>query len=261
MPSLTPRQQESKDAFVDQRGVWSPLWESIARIDPDFLDAYRELSMVPWRKTHLDAKTKELIYIAIDANATHMYLPGVRSHIQAAFRAGATVQEIMEVIECASTLGIHAMNIGVPILTEVLTEKGMRTGPAELDEHQEKLKEDFTRTRGYWHSFWDEILELDPEMFEAYTEFSSVPWRNGTLGPKVREFIYIAFDVAATHLYKPGLKLHLENAIDYGATVGEILEVMEIASVLGIHAATSAVPLLVVVAEAAGRPLDERPAG
>ena len=77
----------------------------------------------------------------------------------------------------------------------------------------------------------------------------------------MREFIYIAFDVAATHLYKPGLKLHLENAIDYGATVGEILEVMEIASVLGIHAATSAVPILVEEAEAAGRPLDERPAG
>ncbi|SDH42675.1 carboxymuconolactone decarboxylase family protein [Agrococcus jejuensis] len=255
--TLTPRQQQSKDQFVEQRGegAWSPLWESIARIDPEFLDAYREMSMVPWRKTHLDAKTKELIYIAVDANATHMYLPGVRQHIQAAFRHGATVQEIMEVIECASTLGIHAMNIGVPILVEVLEEQGLRTGPAELDAKQQAMKDDFTATRGYWHSFWDEILELDPEMFEAYTAFSSVPWRTGTLEPKVKEFVYIAFDTAATHLYKPGLKLHLENALGYGATVGEILEVMEIASVIGIHAATSAVPILVEEAEAAGKPL------
>lgn len=255
--TLTPRQQQSKDQFVEQRGegAWSPLWESIARIDPEFLDAYREMSMVPWRKNHLDAKTKELIYIAVDANATHMYLPGVRQHIQAAFRHGATVQEIMEVIECASTLGIHAMNIGVPILVEVLEEQGLRTGAAELDERQQAMKDDFTTTRGYWHSFWDEILELDPEMFEAYTAFSSVPWRTGTLEPKVKEFVYIAFDTAATHLYKPGLKLHLENALGYGATVGEILEVMEIASVIGIHAATSAVPILVEEAERAGKPL------
>lgn len=253
--SLTPRQQQSKDAFQEQRGTWSPLWESIAQIDPEFLDAYREMSMVPWRKNHLDAKTKELIYIAVDANATHMYLPGARQHIKAALEAGATVQEIMEVIECASTLGIHAMNIGVPVLTEVLEELGLREGPGELNDHQKALKEDFTKTRGYWHSFWDEILELDPEMFEAYTNFSGVPWRTGTLEPKIKEFVYIAFDVAATHLYVPGLKLHLKNAIGYGATVGEILEVFEIASVLGIHAATSSVPILVEEAEAAGKPL------
>jgi alkylhydroperoxidase/carboxymuconolactone decarboxylase family protein YurZ len=132
---------------------------------------------------------------------------------------------------------------------EVLVEKGLRSGPAELDEYQERLKAEFTKTRGYWHAFWDEMLELDPELFDAYTEFSSVPWRTGTLSPKVKEFIYIAFDTAATHLYVKGLKLHIENAIGYGATVGEILEIMEIASVLGIHAVTTAAPILVEEAE------------
>jgi len=88
------------------------------------------------------------------------------------------------------------------------------------------------------------MLELDPELFAAYTEFSSVPWRSGTLSPKVKEFVYIAFDTAATHLYVKGLKLHIENAIGYGATPQEILEVMEIASVLGIHATTTAAPIL-----------------
>ena len=88
------------------------------------------------------------------------------------------------------------------------------------------------------------MLELDPDMFEAYTEFSSVPWRTGTLEPKVKEFVYIAFDTAATHLYVKGLKLHIENAIGYGATAREILEVMEIASVLGIHGVPAAAPIL-----------------
>ncbi|GAA3662084.1 carboxymuconolactone decarboxylase family protein [Microbacterium marinilacus] len=254
--NLNERQQAAKDAFVEQRGTWSPLWESIARLDPEFLDAYREMSMVPWRKNHLDAKTKELIYIAVDANATHMYLPGVRQHIQAAFRAGATPQEIMEVLELSSTLGIHAMNIGVPLLVQVLEEQGLRTGPAPLDDEQQALKDEFTENRGYWHAFWDEILELDPEMFRAYTDFSSVPWKTGTLEPKVRELVYCAFDASATHLYVKGLKLHYENALRLGASVGEILEVLEIASVIGIHAATSAVPILVEEAEAAGVPID-----
>ena len=84
-----------------------------------------------------------------------------------------------------------------------------------------------------------------PPISSFFGTFSSVPWKSGTLSPKVKELVYIAFDTAATHLYVPGLKLHIENAIGYGATAQEILEVMEIASVIGIHAATTAVPILV----------------
>jgi alkylhydroperoxidase/carboxymuconolactone decarboxylase family protein YurZ len=135
---------------------------------------------------------------------------------------------------------------------QVLVEKGLRTGPAPLNANQERIKAEFTHNRGYWHPFWDEMLELDPDLFETYTAFSSVPWKKGTLSPKVKELVYIAFDTAATHLYVPGLKLHIENAIGYGATAQEILEVMEIASVIGIHAATTAVPILVEEANARG---------
>lgn len=246
--SLTQRQQEIKDEFIRVRGTWSDAWEDILRLDPAYLATYTRFSGVPWRQNHLPDKVKEFIYIAVDANATHMYMPGVRQHIAAALKLGATREEIMEVLELSATLGIHAMNIGVPILVEVLTEKGLRTGPAPLNEYQEQIKAEFTKTRGYWHSFWDEMLELDPELFASYTEFSSHQWRHGPLEPKHKEFIYIAFDTAATHLYVKGLKLHIENAVGYGATPQEILEVMEIASTLGIHAVTAAAPILAELA-------------
>jgi alkylhydroperoxidase/carboxymuconolactone decarboxylase family protein YurZ len=150
----------------------------------------------------------------------------------------------MEVLECTATLSIHAMNVGVPVLTEVLAERGIRTDAAPLNEYQERLKAEFTQKRGYWNPTWDEMLELDPELFDAYTAFSSHPWTHGTLSPKVREFIYMAFDTSATHLYKVGLKLHIENALGYGATIGEILEVMEVASVIGIHSVAMGAPIL-----------------
>jgi alkylhydroperoxidase/carboxymuconolactone decarboxylase family protein YurZ len=74
--------------------------------------------------------------------------------------------------------------------------------------------------------------------------FSSVPWREGVLEPKVKEFMYCAFDAAATHLYVPGLKLHMRNALRYGATAEEIMEVLEIVSTIGIHGAVLAAPIL-----------------
>jgi alkylhydroperoxidase/carboxymuconolactone decarboxylase family protein YurZ len=240
---LSPRQQEIKDEFIRVRRTWGPAWESILTLDPEFLLCYLEFAAVPGRKGALDAKTREFIYIVIDANATHMYLPGVRQHIRGALDAGAEPAEIMEVLELAATLGIHAMNIGVPILARALARRG-QNGPTELTEHQQEAKREFESTRGYWNVIWDDTLRLDPELFDAYLEFSSYPWKRGTLAPKVKEFVYIAFDVAATHLYVPGLELHIENALNHGATAAEILEVMEIASVLGIHAVTSAGPIL-----------------
>src|SRR5919198_4276671 len=122
--TLSSRQEEIKDEFIRVRGTWGETWQAILELDPEFLRAYTDFSAVPWRKNHLEDKVKEFIYIAVDAAATHLYLPGVRQHIKAALKLGATPQEIMEVLELAATLGIHAMNIGVPILVQVLEEKG-----------------------------------------------------------------------------------------------------------------------------------------
>ncbi|MQA95005.1 MAG: NAD-binding protein [Streptosporangiales bacterium] len=254
--ALTDEQQAIKDEFVRVRGKWGEEWQHILELDPAFLRAYLNFSAVPWRREPgaLEPKVRELIYITVDASATHMYTRGLRKHIAAALGHGARPAEIMEVLELTSTLGIHTCNIGVPLLIEVLDEEGLRDGPAELTEHQEKLKARFTETRGYWHSFWDGLLELDPELFEAYLEFSAVPWRTGTLEPKIKELVYCAFDAAATHLYVPGLKQHLRNAVRLGATVPEIMEVFEIASVIGVHAATTAAPILAELSGREGRP-------
>jgi alkylhydroperoxidase/carboxymuconolactone decarboxylase family protein YurZ len=242
--ALTARQQQIKDEFIAVRGTWSPAWERILELDAEFLHAYLEWSAVPLRKGRLEPKVREFIFIAADAAATHLYEPGVRQHVRAALDLGASAAEVMEVLELTSTLGIHACNIGVPLLIEVLAEEGERDGPTPLSPRQQELKAEFTANRGYWHEFWDGLLELDPELFAAYVRFSSLPWRTGVLEPKVKELVYIAFDAAATHLYAPGLKLHMRNAIRLGATTAEILEVLEIVSVIGIHAATVGVPIL-----------------
>lgn len=60
----------------------------------------------------------------------------------------------------------------------------------------------------------------------------------------MKEFVYCAFDCAATHLYVPGLKLHMKNALGYGATPQEILEVFELATLLSLHTAHVAAPII-----------------
>jgi alkylhydroperoxidase/carboxymuconolactone decarboxylase family protein YurZ len=173
-----------------------------------------------------------------------LFEPGVRRHVARAIELGATDDEIMEVLELTATLGIHAASAGVPILLEVLAETGDAPDVFDLDPRQQQLKADFERHRGYWNPIWDGVLKLAPDFFEAYLVYSSVPWMHGVLAPKVKEFVYCAFDVASTHLWLPGLKLHMRNALGYGATPQELMEVIELASVLGAHTFEHALPAL-----------------
>jgi alkylhydroperoxidase/carboxymuconolactone decarboxylase family protein YurZ len=249
--TASDRQRHLRDEFIESHGHWNELWQSLLELDEEFFEAYSKLSAVPWKEGPLEPKVKELVHIAVDAAATHLYVPGIREHVRRALELGASGAEIMEVLELTATLGIHACNIGVPILLEELEAAGQPVA-RELTSRQEEIKAEFAAKRGYWNAFWDELLLLAPEFFAAYTEFSSVPWVSGTLEPKVKELIYTAFDVSATHLYESGLRQHIRNALAYGATREEVLEVIEIASTIGIHSCTLGVPILVEELAAAG---------
>jgi alkylhydroperoxidase/carboxymuconolactone decarboxylase family protein YurZ len=242
--TLTTRQQAIKDEFIRLRGTWAPQWESILRTDCEFLNAYLQLSVVPIKHNHLEAKVREFIYIAINASSTHLFGPGVAMHLKAAIELGASREEVMEVLELTSTIGIHAANVGVPILLEVLNEEGLRPDTARADEFFEALKRRFIDEQGYWDASWEAVLSVDPNFFQAYLEFSSLPWRAGHLEPKVKELVLCSLDAAPTHLYRPGIKAHMRNALRHGATPQEIMEVLEIASTIGIHGALIATPML-----------------
>lgn len=100
------------------RGDWNPLWDQLRSLDPEFMEAYLALRSVPIRGGSLPAKFKELILVAINAATTHLYAPGVRRHMRNALKHGATPDEIVEVIELTTLLGIHSCNLAIPILIE-----------------------------------------------------------------------------------------------------------------------------------------------
>lgn len=124
----------------------------------------------------------------------------------------------------------------------------------ELTERQKQLKDKFIKARGFWNEeVFDPILRMDPDYLETYLDFSSVPWEKGVLPPKIKELIYIAIDTSTTHLHAVGTRQHIKNAIKYGATKEEIMEVLELTSILGIHTITLGVPILMEELEAAGK--------
>ena len=116
---LTERQKQLKEKYLKERGYWAEdLFGAFLRLDPDYLEAYLNLSAVPWKKGVLPPKVKEFIYIAIDASVTHLHSKGLRVHIATALKLGATKEELVEVLELVSGLGVQSSTMGMPILEE-----------------------------------------------------------------------------------------------------------------------------------------------
>lgn len=248
---LSERQQLLKKSFVDIHGYWIEQYDYWLQLDPDSFELFIELSGQPRQSDALDAETAELIMVALNASSTHLYRPGIRTHISNALDQGASVEEVLEVIQLVSVIGVHAVGVGVPALLEVTDRPEPKDD--ETESRMGKLRQAFTDERGYWAEIWDDILHLDPDYFESYFKFSVHPWRTGVLDPKVKEFVYIAIDVAPTHIYEPGILGHVANALDHGATREELMAVFELAAATGGQTQAEAIPVLIEEAEKRGR--------
>jgi len=229
--------RQLRDAFTVQKGYWSDAWNDVLTADPAFFAAWLEFSEMPFRRRALDLKSKHLICIAVNASPTLLHSPSTREHIRQAIKAGASAEEVLEVLELIAMLGIHTITEGLPILDEELARAGKH--PGEHDPvRSAAIKQRFIAEKGYWSPFWDALLRLDPAFFEAWIDFSLLPIRKGPLDMKMVHLVYVAADVSATHLYNAGTRIHMRGAIECGATPEEILEVLELAMMIGAHTMT-----------------------
>ncbi len=123
--------------------------------------------------------------------------------------------------------------------------------------HQEEVKQHFIDARGAWKwsAMWDTILELDPEIVDAYADYSSVAEKRQVLDVKMRKLICVAIDSVTGCLNANGLKNHMKHSLQLGISVREILEALEITSMVGTCCYGVTMPLLYDACKAHGTDL------
>ncbi|MFT3719580.1 carboxymuconolactone decarboxylase family protein [Pseudorhodoferax sp.] len=185
---------------------------------------------------HLSPRMKELVLVALHGSVTALDSEALRRHIGRAIAAGASPQDVLDVLTSIVGVANHALYSAVPILLDALRDAGhpdAELPPATAQ--AEAAKADFIRTRGFWNEQRDALARLMPEYFGALSEVSMQPWKDGVLSARERELIYIAIDCGPTHGYGPGLALHIRHALGHGATRDEILEVFQLAALTGLE--------------------------
>lgn len=185
---------------------------------------------------HLSPRLKELILVALHASVTSINIAGIRRHIERAQAAGASIEEVLDVLVSIVGVSNHALYTAVPILMDELKAAGHESATLpEASPESEAIKNEFIKTRGYWNELRDMLARLMPTYCEALSELSMAPWKQGVLSAKERELIYIAIDCSVTHMYELGLAMHIRHALQHGATRDEILEVFQLAALMGLE--------------------------
>lgn len=223
------------------RGAWSPAQNTFAEWDPDWTERCARMTNNPWTTGVLPVKWIELICIGLNAACTHRNEPGVRRHIRAALKAGATREEILDTLKGVSVLGIHSVAVALPILFEEATRAGVRPAPHPGAVDTPVI--DQTKTAGLFNPAWDAIYKLDPQWLEQFMAMGADLYR-GVLPAKLVELLAIAVDASCTHLYTPGIRRHIHAALALGATIEEIMDVLKLCGAQAVDACELGAPIL-----------------
>nr|WP_172690442.1 carboxymuconolactone decarboxylase family protein [Agrobacterium deltaense]ASK48467.1 hypothetical protein [Agrobacterium deltaense] len=235
------------DALERVYGQPHSSFDAIAELDPAIAKGLVEISNAIDARGALSLKDRALIQIALTASPTHLKAGLTRLHIADALDRGASKEEICEVLELASVLGIHGFIPGVQLVLKKLggLENAKTYLSKDARERMEKAKAAFLAKRGYMGDIWEANCWLGPDFVEAYASYSGVPWQTAALSPKMKEFIYVTIDLSPTHGDAGGAYFHLEQAMDrYGATLDEVMEVLEIIGMFGFQTHMMALPIL-----------------
>jgi alkylhydroperoxidase/carboxymuconolactone decarboxylase family protein YurZ len=194
-----------------------------------------------WQSAHepsaLSPRMKELVLVAMHSTVTTLNAQGTQRHVRRALEAGATPLDVLDVLVTIAPTANHALYFALPVMMKEL--KVVADGAdAELPEptpEAQAIKDEFIRTRGVWLAQREAIFRLMPKYFAALSNLSTASWKDGSLSRKERELIAVAIDCIVTHMFEPGLAMHIRCALEHGAIREEVLDVFQLASLMGLE--------------------------
>src|SRR5271170_2081844 len=223
-------------------GPWDSALGTLREWDAKWAELCFRMSTNPWTHSVLPRKFIELVSVSLNAACTNLNAEGTRHHIRAALEAGATREEVLLVLKCGSVLSIHSCSLAAPIVLEEAKAANVQLTPRANTEPTPAC--DAMRRIGQWNTAWDPFYELDPVFTDEFMAMGAGVYKSGVMSPKELELLSIALDASCTHMYAPGTRRHIQNALKAGATVEEVMEVLKLCVVLGVQTFNLGLPIL-----------------
>jgi alkylhydroperoxidase/carboxymuconolactone decarboxylase family protein YurZ len=213
-----PLDRESiKAEFQRERGYWRPWTETLLRERPQFLQTYAKYAGHPARTGPLSARMVELIYVALDASSTHLFEPGLHTHMEKALEVGATRHDIFDVLHLVAAQGLECVLQGAKILAEE-TGHAMPTNPADHPQQD-----------------WDWLLEHDPAYVQVVRDFLDAAATPQGLTQAERCLIQIALHACFTAFNPVSLREQIQHGLKSGLESSHMLQAIQLGAHLSVH--------------------------
>lgn len=239
----TVSREKLKADVIALRGYWHRFHDGLLSAAPDYLSAYLQFQHAPAATGRIESKVCEFIYIAADGAVSHLYATGAARHIEMAIEKGATEAEVLEVIQLTTLSSHMTMEAGMGALVRQLALAGL-VDQITLSAAQEDRKASFVALVGYWPEGGDALFRYAPDFMDAYLKYAEIPYRDGPLQRKVKEFVRIAICASPVCPEPKGLERHIGLALQHGATPEEIADVLQLTAAIAIHTCTTTIPPL-----------------
>ena len=241
---LTEDEERLKAAYVEARGYWTPWTEGLLRHSPAFLEAYAAYGAYPAAHGPLPPVTVELLYVALDASATHLFEPGLRLHAGLALRHGATPGQVIGALQLGAAQGLEGTQRGLGILAEELAALDGAVPEAPPTAAQQALRADWEARFGDWPGFCAVLLRLDPGYLRAVFDMLAAAPRGGGLDAEQEVLLSLGLSACFTAFNPEATRRHIRRALALGLDRRAILQVLQMTAHLGVHACALGVPAL-----------------
>lgn len=219
-----------KSRFIAARGYWRPWTEAMLRANPAFLSYYADYAGYPAQTGPLTPRMVELVYVALDASATHLYEAGLETHLRMALAAGASEADVFDVLHLLTLQGVNAVLQAADVLHDA--------APAVPLPPQDPLCQ---RIHALWPEQAASLLRLaaqDPGYVGVLLDFVEDGAPAGGLSQTERLLVRIALHASFTQGDQTGLRALITHALKQGVTRAEILQVIQLGAHLAVHGAS-----------------------
>ena len=197
--------------FERERGYWRPWTATLLREHPAWVQAYARYAGHAARHGPLSERLVELIYVALDASGSHLFEPGLRTHMARALALGVRPAELFDALHLVAAQGLDGVTQAAAVLAE---ECGLLTKDA---------------------SPLSTLQALDPDYAAAVQEFLAVPGPGEGLTEAEKCLLQVALASCFTSHHTQALRQHLRNGLRLGLQRAELLQAIQLGAHLAVH--------------------------
>lgn len=226
--SLDAERARIKALFVAERGYWRPWTDTMLQACPGFVQQYANYAGYPARTGPLSERMVELIYVALDASASHLYEPGLQTHMARAIACGASEADIVDVLHLVAVQGAASACQAADILAELADLPAAAPIDPALQARIDRL--------GPAHALpLAGVARLDPGYAQVLLDFVEQGRPRAGLGDAERSLVQLALHACFTAFNPGAVRRIAATALAQGAAPAELLQAVQMGAHLAVH--------------------------